>query len=121
MLFDDMAKPARIREIERTDDAVDADLWAELARSQLLGVALPEDVGGSGHGIMELAVLLEEMGRRTAPVPLISTIGLAALPIAAFGTAEQGKRYLVPVVEGTSILTAALQEGARHDALDVHT
>ena len=121
MVFDDMAKPARITEIEATDDGIDRELWAELVRSQLLGVGLPEDVGGSGHGLMALAVLLGEMGRRVAPVPLLSTIGLASLPIAALGTPEQRKRLLVPVLDGTSLLTAALQESARHDPLDVRT
>ncbi len=116
-VFSEMATPARVGEVEQTDDAIDRDIWAELARSELLGVTLPEDVGGSGHGIMELAVLLEEAGRRVVPIPLLSTIGLGAFPIAKFGTAEQRKRYLVPVLEGTSLLTAALSESARHDAL----
>ncbi len=120
-LFDDMAIPARITEVEATEDGIDRDLWAELARAQLLGIAFPEDVGGSGHGILELGILLSEMGRRVAPVPLLSTIGLAGLPIAALGTQEQRKRFLVPVLDGTSLLTAALQESARHDPLDVQT
>ena len=120
-VFTEMATPARVGEVERTDDAIDRELWAELARSELLGVSLPEDVGGSGHGIMELAVLLEEVGRRVVPVPLLSTIALGAFPIARFGTAEQRKRYLVPVLEGTSLLTAALSESARHDALQPST
>ena len=120
-LFEDKATPARITEVEATDDGIDRDLWAELARAQLLGIAFPEDVGGSGHGILELGVLLSEMGRRVAPVPLLSTIGLAGLPIAAFGTQDQRKRLLVPVLDGSSLLTAALQESARHDPLDVQT
>jgi hypothetical protein len=111
------ATPARVGEVESSDDGIDRDLWADFANADLLGVALPEDVGGSGHGIMELSVLLEEVGRRVAPVPLLSTIGLGALPIARFGTADQRKRFLVPVLEGSSLLTAALQESARHDPL----
>jgi alkylation response protein AidB-like acyl-CoA dehydrogenase len=116
-VFDTMATPARIGEVEQSGDAIDRDVWAELARSELLGVSLPEDVGGSGLGIMELCALLEEVGRRVVPIPLLSTIALGAFPIARFGTAEQRKRYLVPVLEGTSLLTAALSERARHDAL----
>jgi alkylation response protein AidB-like acyl-CoA dehydrogenase len=116
-VFTEMAPAARVGEVEETDDGIDREIWAELARSELLGVSLPIDVGGSGHGIMELAVLLEEVGRRVVPIPLLSTIALGAFPIAHFGTAEQRKRYLVPVLEGTSLLTAALSERARHDAL----
>jgi 3-oxocholest-4-en-26-oyl-CoA dehydrogenase beta subunit len=116
-VFSEMATPAHVGEVEQTDDGIDREIWAELARSELLGVSLPEDVGGSGHGIMELAVLLEEAGRRVVPIPLLSTIALGAFPIARFGTAEQRKRFLVPVLEGTSLLTAAMSESARHDAL----
>jgi hypothetical protein len=120
-ILDERATPARIRAAEDGDESIDRELWADFAKADLLGVALPTDVGGSGHGIMELGVLLEEVGRRVAPIPLLSTIGLGALPIAAFGTAEQRKRFLVPALEGTSILTGALQEAARHDVLDPQT
>ncbi|MEX2393842.1 MAG: acyl-CoA dehydrogenase family protein [Actinomycetota bacterium] len=117
----DKATPARVGEIEASDDAIDRELWMEFANADLLGVALPEEVGGSGHGIMELCVLLEEVGRRVVPIPLFSTIGLGALPIARFGTTDQRKRFLVPVLEGTSLLTAALQEPNRHDPLEPST
>lgn len=117
-IFAERARPERVREIE---DAVrfDRDLWDELAKADLLGICLPEEVGGSGHTIMELGVLLEEMGRHVAPVPLLSTLGLAAMPIAVLGDDDQRKRLLAPVVEG-SILTAALQEQGA-DPLDPTT
>jgi alkylation response protein AidB-like acyl-CoA dehydrogenase len=57
------------------------------------------------------------MGRRVAPVPLVSTIGLGALPIAKFGTADQRKKLLVPVLEGSSLLTAALEEPSNSNPL----
>lgn len=120
-ILDQRATHDRLREAEESEQGIDRELWADFAKADLLGVALPEDVGGSGHGVMELCVLLQEVGRRVAPIPLMSTIGLGALPIAAFGTAEQRKSLLVPVLEGTTFLTAALQESARHDPLDVQT
>ncbi len=116
-IFDERVTLPRLREVEESDEGIDRDLWAELAKADLLGVALPEEVGGSGHGIMELCVLMEEVGRRVAPIPLMSTIGLGALPIARFGTTEQKKKHLVPVVEGASFLTAALEEPSNSDAL----
>ena len=106
-ILEERATPERIRAIEESDEGIDRDLWSELARADLLGVALPEDVGGSGHGLLELCVLLEEVGRRVAPVPLYSTVALGALPIAAVASDEQRKRLLAPVVEGTSFLPAA--------------
>jgi 3-oxocholest-4-en-26-oyl-CoA dehydrogenase beta subunit len=115
------ATPARVGEVELSDEGIDRDLWKEFAASDLLGVALPAEDGGSGHGIMELGVLLEEVGRRVAPIPLLSTVALGAMPIAAFGSEDQRKRYLPGVLDGSSLLTAALQEGARHDPMQPST
>jgi hypothetical protein len=116
-ILDVHATVERVKGAESSDDHVDHRLWQELARADLLGIALPEDVGGSGLGLMELCVLLEEAGRRVAPVPLLATLGLAAAPIARLGSADQRKRLLAPVVEGTSFLTAAFDEPAAHDPL----
>ena len=76
-------------EIEDTDDRFDAALWTELAKANLLGLAIPEEHGGSGLGLTELCLVLEQQGRAVAPVPLWATVVLGALPIAHFGTPEQ--------------------------------
>jgi alkylation response protein AidB-like acyl-CoA dehydrogenase len=99
----------RVRDVEAGAERFDRALWAELAASNLLGIALPDDVGGSGLGIIELCLLLEQQGRRVAPVPLWPTLVLGALPIAEFGTAEQRTRWLPSVVAGDVVLTAALE------------
>jgi acyl-CoA dehydrogenase len=59
--------------------------WADLAAANLLGIALPESVGGSGLGVVELALLLEEQGRVAAPVPLWPTV-VAAMAAQHFAT-----------------------------------
>jgi 3-oxocholest-4-en-26-oyl-CoA dehydrogenase beta subunit len=109
-IFEGLATTERIKAVEATDDRVDRQLWQELARANLLGLALPEEVGGSGLGILELCALLEQQGRRVAPVPLLATLVMAALPIAEFGTAEQRSAWLPRVVSGDVMLTAALSE-----------
>jgi acyl-CoA dehydrogenase len=109
-IFQGRATPERVRVIERTEERIDRELWSELARANLLGIALPEDVGGSGLGLVELALLLEEQGRRVAPVPLLATVVMGALPFAEFGTAEQRTRWLPGVIAGEVVLTAALAE-----------
>jgi alkylation response protein AidB-like acyl-CoA dehydrogenase len=106
----DHATQDRLKAIERQPDWFDRELWAALAKANLLGVALPEDVGGSGLGLEELCLLLEQVGAAVAPVPAWSTLVLGALPIAEFGTAEQRQRWLTPVVAGDAILSAALVE-----------
>jgi hypothetical protein len=107
----------RLKELEAGTERMDRSLWSELAKANLLGIALPESVGGSGYGIMELAVVLQEVGRFVAPVPLLATVAMTALPIAEFGTAEQQQRLLPPVVNGESVLTAAVQEPLTTDPL----
>ncbi|HEX6310824.1 MAG TPA: acyl-CoA dehydrogenase family protein [Acidimicrobiia bacterium] len=116
-ILDERITTERLKELEAAGAPYDERCWADLAATNLLGVALPEDVGGSGYGLMELCVLLEEVGRHVAPVPLLATVGAAALPIAELGSAELRARLLPPVVEGRSLLTAALQEPGHADPL----
>lgn len=100
----------RLRELEAGTERVDRRLWNELAKANLLGIALPERFGGMGYGIMELAIVLTEVGRNVAPVPALATLVLGALPVARFGSDEQQARLLPGVVDGTRFLTAALEE-----------
>ena len=107
----------RLLELEDASEPFDRRVWNQLADANLLGVPLPEAFGGSGYGLMELCVLLEEVGRHVAPLPLLATVGLGAMPIAALGSDEQRRRYLPPVIAGTSLLTAALCEPGHADPL----
>lgn len=109
-ILDDLVSDAMRKDFEGGKREAARGLWSQLAQANLLGVALPEDVGGLGLGIVELALLLEQQGRTLAPIPLLPTLVLGALPIAEFGTPEQGERLLTPVANGTQILSAALIE-----------
>lgn len=109
-MFSGRATLARLKEVETTERRLDDDLWAELATANLLGLAVPEAHGGSGLGMTELCLLLQEQGRRLAPVPALACLVLGALPIAAFGSADQQARWLPRVVSGDAIVTAALDE-----------
>ncbi len=110
-IFTEKLPPERLREIE-TDPAgrwFADDVWNELAKSDLLGVCLPESVGGGGYGFLEACLLAEQQGRAVAPVPLVPTLVLGALPIARFGSPAQ-QSLLAGVIDGSMILTAALTE-----------
>ncbi len=109
-IFDDHCTHERLRAIEGQPDWFDRTLWSELAKANLLGVALPEEVGGSGLGLIELGVLLEEAGRAVAPLPLWPSLVLGALPVDLFGSDAVRKRLLPGVASGEVILTAALLE-----------
>lgn len=116
-IFEGHAPVERVKDIERNHDGFDAALWNELAKANLLGLCLPEDVGGSGFGLVELCLILEQQGRRVAPVPLYATVVLGALPIAEFGTADQ-RGLLDGVISGHTLLSAALSEPGLDDALN---
>jgi alkylation response protein AidB-like acyl-CoA dehydrogenase len=114
-LFEHRATPERLTELEAGDVRYDAALWSELASSDLLGIALPEKAGGSGHGFVELALLLTEVGWSVAPVPVYATLLLGADTIARHGDEAQQQRYLPGVVDGSRLLTAGLAEPGRSD------
>jgi 3-oxocholest-4-en-26-oyl-CoA dehydrogenase beta subunit len=110
-ILEERATHDRLKEIKQTAERLDLELWRELAKSNLLGVAIPEALGGTGTGLPELVILLEEVGRTVAPLPVLPTLVEGALPIAAFGSEAQRKRWLPAVASGDAILTAALADG----------
>ncbi len=122
-LFTAQATPAALKAlaVDATDEHIHRKLWAELASTGLLGSALPEDLGGSGNGFLELCTLLEECGAAVAPVPLFATLVLGALPIAQFGSDAQKRRFLPGVIAGTTFLTGALTEAGETDPMRPHT
>ncbi|MDA8045319.1 MAG: acyl-CoA/acyl-ACP dehydrogenase [Actinomycetota bacterium] len=109
-LFEGHLTEERRLAVAAAGEGIDRELWTALADASLLGLAVPEQYGGSGLGFGELSVLLEEAGRAAAPVPLWAALVLGALPIERFGSEEQKHRYLPPVAAGRSVLTAALIE-----------
>jgi alkylation response protein AidB-like acyl-CoA dehydrogenase len=114
-LFEHRATPEHLTEVEAGAVRYDAVLWRELATADLLGIALPENVGGSEHGFLELALLLAEVGWSVAPVPVYATLLLGADTIARHGDEGQRQRYLPDVVTGSRLLTAGLAEPRRSD------
>ena len=114
-LFDARATPQRLTDLETGTTRYDPALWNELASSDLLGIALPVSVGGSGGGFLELGVLLSEVGFSVAPVPVYATLVLGADTIARHGDSELQQKHLPGVVDGSTILTAALAEPRNSD------
>jgi alkylation response protein AidB-like acyl-CoA dehydrogenase len=120
-ILEDYITQDRLREVEASEDRIDRKAWSALAEANLLGVALPEEYGGSDMGLAGLSILLEEIGSAVAPVPVYATLVLGALPVAEFGSDEQKQRLLPGVASGDIILTASLVEtgdsatSAHHD------
>lgn len=80
--------------------------WSILVQQGLLGLHLPEHVGGAGYGLLELAVVLEELGRNMSPGPFLSTVLTSAV------LHEAGhETHLSRLAEGTAVGALALGTG----------
>jgi hypothetical protein len=101
----------RLREVEASPDRIDERLWEKLAEANLLGLAVPDAHGGMGYGLLELCVLLQEVGRAVAPVPAFATLVLGGLPIARFGSEAQQRAWLPRMLAGKAFFSGALVDG----------
>src|SRR5579864_2013160 len=81
--------------------------WAELGSLGLLGLHVPEELGGSGFGLAETLVVAEQMGRQLAPGPFVPTV-IASAVLAAAGPDDLAKRLLPGLADGSVIGAAAL-------------
>jgi len=110
----------RIREIAASEDGFDAGAWREMSELGWPGLALPEEWGGQGLGIVDLAVLFEEMGYALAPAPLLSNT-VVGMALAECGSDEQKERYLRPLAEGERRGAPALWDAGSPAVPGVHT
>src|SRR4029077_7084177 len=108
--LDEHCKPATVR-ASWDDPRGDNDaMWKEMAQLGWLGLSLPQAHGGSGLGMVETAVLLEEMGHAACPGAYWPTI-LAATAIGEAGTDAQKKRWLPAIATGEARATTAFLDG----------
>lgn len=111
-----------VKEIEESKPGYSPELWKEVAGLGWMGLAFPEKYGGSDMSFLDLAVLLEEMGRACLPGPYFSTVVLGGLSILDIGSEEQKQEYLPKIASGETIFTLALTEpSARYDAAGIET
>jgi alkylation response protein AidB-like acyl-CoA dehydrogenase len=96
------------RALLESDDEPRPSYWSEMADLGWLGIHLPEAYGGSGAGLLELVVVLDELGRQIAPGPFLPTV-LASAVIDQCGSDDQRQRLLPGLANGT--ITAALGLG----------
>ncbi|MCP2274877.1 acyl-CoA dehydrogenase family protein [Nocardia amikacinitolerans] len=98
------------------------DVWRQLAELGVLGLGFAEEDGGVGAGPVETMVVLEEIGRRLAPEPLLDAVLLPGALIGLVGSAEQRQRVLPDVASGEKLLAFAHAEpGVRWPSTDLAT
>ena len=96
------------------------EIWNDMTELGWTGLAIPEEYGGAGMSFLELAFLLEEIGKVRPISPFFSTVVLGGLPILENGSDEQKQLFLPKIASGESIFTLALTEDtARYDASGV--
>ena len=101
----------RIEAVEASGEKFDRDLWQVLADAGLLGVAIPEDQGGLGLGLVDLMLVLSELGRAVASVPLAWT-AVASLVLLELASDDQRDAWLPGVASGDLIVTTVLEQCA---------
>jgi len=101
---------AYVKQMESDEKGYSAALWQEMAELGWLGLLLPELYGGFGMEFIDLAVLLEEMGRVCLPGPFFTSAVLGAMTILADGNEKQKAAYLPAIASGKTIATMALYD-----------
>ena len=99
-----------VRELEDDPQGFSEDLWRQVAGLGWTGIPFPEQYGGTGGSFLDLAVLVEEMGRALLPAPFFATVVLGGLTVLDAGSTEQKQSILTGVCAGTVRLTLALTE-----------
>jgi alkylation response protein AidB-like acyl-CoA dehydrogenase len=109
--LDQRCPPAFVRALWDDGRGESEALWTAMAGLGWLGLALPEGAGGSGLGLVETAILLEELGRVACPAPYLPTV-LAGLALARAGSAAQKARWLPGIAAGSVRASVALLDAA---------
>lgn len=105
----DQVNPERLAAFdEYAAPRFDSALWQTLLDAGLPGVAVDTQYGGMGFGFMELALLLEEVGRHIAPVPMLAQCVGAMLTLQRFAPPALCERWLPAALRGECLLSAAL-------------
>jgi len=100
----------RAQELDR-DETFDPELWKKACELGFVGMYIPEKFGGSGMGLLECSLVMEEFWAVDAGIgaAVIAPIFGADI-INLYGTEEQKRKYLAPLAEGRAIMGAAITE-----------
>ena len=112
-ILEDIVTQEHLKEVESREARFSTETWKALAKANLLGLAFPEEYGGSDLDFLSLCLLLQEVGRQVAPVPALSTLVSAALPICKFGSSRQKEEILPQVASGRMILSFSFVDALR--------
>lgn len=119
-ILKDLVNDDVVTQAQRDGQPYLQDAWKALSEAELMSLSLSEEAGGGGMGELELSILLREIGRVGAPLPIMSTLILAALPLDQYGNAEQ-KKSAIRALAPTPEIVGAWSEIGRRDVFDPAT
>ena len=112
----------RFRKLRDTERGWEPDMWSRMAELGWLGIAFPEEHGGFGARFVDMALVLEQLGRGLVPEPFIASVVLAGGLLSRLGTGAQIETFLAPMIEGrTSLGLAYAEVQSRYDLSDCLT
>jgi len=115
-LFERTYTTEAARAAEDAPEGFSVDLWKQACELGWPGIALPADCGGAGYGLLELAILAEELGRGAATLPLLSSYA-ATLPLLWAGSDALRARWLDRLAAGEAIAALAVADPRGDDSL----
>lgn len=118
--LDDRYPIEKVRELMISDDGFERSLWKEMADLGWAGLAIAEDLGGSGLGQVEMGVVLEEMGKHLVPGPFFASAVLATNVAREVGEGDVANNLLGELAAGELIATVGVFEQPRGWSLANH-
>ena len=102
--------PEGVQQIALDPRGFDEALWRRMAELGWQGLLIPGDLGGSDGSLLDVILLVEEMGHACAPGPFVPSAVVATLALLVSGSADQKKRWLPAMAAGDRIVSVALAE-----------
>ncbi len=108
--LEDACPTEHVREMEEDATGFDPAIWTQVCDFGWSGMLIPEEYGGFGGDMTDIAVLAEEIGRALLPSPLFASSVVGALTVMEAGSDDQKQALLPGIASGESIVTLALNE-----------
>src|ERR1700674_4770011 len=97
-----------LRKIMTTEDGYPREVYAQIAKLGWSGLIVPEEFGGAGLGMLDMAMILEEGGYAAMPRPFLFSSVLAASALKLGGSRELNSKWLIPLADGSAIGTVGV-------------
>ncbi len=112
---------AYVREMELDPKGYSPHMWHQMADLGWMGLPFPEQCGGWGGSFLDLAILMEEMGRACLPGPFLASVVLGGMTILEAGSDQQKEQYLAAIAGGEIFTMALTEPDGRYEPSSIRT